>query len=66
MQPEKLTLKRKREKRKEDWLCLKHNRVGAHHFVVFVVNDVAVPNVAWSFGWVKRVFVDSWSWGAWS
>jgi hypothetical protein len=45
---------------------LEHDVVAAHHFVVFVVNDVAVPNVSRSVGRVKRVSVGSWSWGFWS
>src|SRR5436309_3321918 len=33
--------------------------VGTHHFVVFVVDDVAVPDVSWAHGWIERVLVDS-------
>jgi hypothetical protein len=34
-------------------MVLRFDLVGAHHLVVFVVSDVAVPDVAWSIAWSK-------------
>ena len=43
----------------KDSRYLRLDLVWAHHLVVFVVNYVAVPHVAWSCGWVKGIFVET-------
>ena len=38
--------------------------VGAHHFIVFMVDNVAVPDVSWAYGGIEAVLVDAWGWCA--
>jgi len=48
------------KKRKKEVVLLPNDLVRSHHFVVFVVYYVAVPDVSWSFSGVEDELVDSW------
>ena len=33
--------------------------VGAHHFIVFMVKNMAVPDITWAFGGIKGIKIDA-------
>jgi hypothetical protein len=52
-----INLKNKKKRERDALRCYK---IGAHHLIVFMVDDMAMPDISRANGWVERVTIHSW------